>query len=280
MRRSRRSRRGGGRATRGSAMRSTTSAWRSCAWGGSRTVRECSTRSASSTPKNPELAALRDKANVALGYAWLQASHPVEAKPSLERVRLTGPFSNKALLGVGWSDAETKNYAARSRRGSSCATATCSTRPCRSRCSRCPMRSRSSAPRSRRRITTWTPSKRSAPRSTGSRRRSTRSSTANSITELLGEHPDDGRRRLRLVLAPRQGARHGREPLPLRAHGEQRIQEGAQELSRLAVPQPQPRPLGREPQRVRRHSRYASARVRAAPAGDRPKVSGASISTR
>ena len=61
-------------------------------------------------PKNAELAALRDKANLALGYAWLQAAHPVEAKPSLERVRLTGPFSNKALLGVGWSDAETKDY--------------------------------------------------------------------------------------------------------------------------------------------------------------------------
>ena len=61
-------------------------------------------------PKNPQLEALRDKANVALGYAWLQASRPVEAKPSLERVRLEGPFSNKALLGVGWSDAENKNY--------------------------------------------------------------------------------------------------------------------------------------------------------------------------
>lgn len=61
-------------------------------------------------PKTPQLAALRDKANVALGYAWLQASRPVEAKPSLERVRLEGPFSNKALLGVGWSDAEAKNF--------------------------------------------------------------------------------------------------------------------------------------------------------------------------
>jgi hypothetical protein len=61
-------------------------------------------------PENPGLAALRDKANVALGYAWLQASRPVEAKPSLQRVRLEGPFSNKALLGVGWSDAETSNY--------------------------------------------------------------------------------------------------------------------------------------------------------------------------
>jgi tetratricopeptide (TPR) repeat protein len=63
-------------------------------------------------PKNPELDALRDKANVALGYAWLQAARPVEAKPSLQRVRLNGPFSNKALLGVGWSDAEAADYRA------------------------------------------------------------------------------------------------------------------------------------------------------------------------
>jgi tetratricopeptide (TPR) repeat protein len=62
--------------------------------------------------ENPQLDALRDKANVALGYAWLQAARPVEAKPSLQRVRLNGPFSNKALLGVGWADAEGADYRA------------------------------------------------------------------------------------------------------------------------------------------------------------------------
>jgi hypothetical protein len=61
-------------------------------------------------PENRELDALRDKANVALGYAWLQAERPIEAKPSLQRVRLNGPYSNKALLGVGWSDAELEDY--------------------------------------------------------------------------------------------------------------------------------------------------------------------------
>ncbi|HEX6999200.1 MAG TPA: tetratricopeptide repeat protein [Gammaproteobacteria bacterium] len=63
-------------------------------------------------PENPALAALRDKANVALGYAWLQAGRPLDAKPSLQRVRLEGPFSNKALLGVGWADAELQDYRA------------------------------------------------------------------------------------------------------------------------------------------------------------------------
>jgi tetratricopeptide (TPR) repeat protein len=58
------------------------------------------------------LLALRDKANVALGYAWLQAGQPVAAKPALQRVRLTGPYSNKALLGVGWADAEQNDFRA------------------------------------------------------------------------------------------------------------------------------------------------------------------------
>src|SRR6185436_5504596 len=52
-----------------------------------------------------ELRSLKDRANLALGYAYLQNNQPALAKPVLERVRLDGPFSNKALLGVGWADA-------------------------------------------------------------------------------------------------------------------------------------------------------------------------------
>lgn len=61
-------------------------------------------------PYNDELTALRDKANLALGYALLQDGQPRAAKAPLQRVRLEGPFSNKALLGVGWADAEMDNY--------------------------------------------------------------------------------------------------------------------------------------------------------------------------
>ena len=61
-------------------------------------------------PFNDEMMALRDKANLALGYAYLQDGQPLAAKEPLQRVRLEGPFSNKALLGVGWADAETENY--------------------------------------------------------------------------------------------------------------------------------------------------------------------------
>jgi tetratricopeptide (TPR) repeat protein len=61
-------------------------------------------------PFNDELGALRDKANLALGYALLQNQNPLAAKPILQRVRLEGPYSNKALLGVGWADAEGEAY--------------------------------------------------------------------------------------------------------------------------------------------------------------------------
>ena len=61
-------------------------------------------------PYNEEMSSLRDKANLALGYAYLQDNQPQAAKTPLNRVRLEGPFSNKALLGIGWADAETDNY--------------------------------------------------------------------------------------------------------------------------------------------------------------------------
>jgi len=60
----------------------------------------------------PELMALRDKANLAIGYAKLQAGEPAAARLALERVRLTGPQSSKALLGAGWADAAAKQYEA------------------------------------------------------------------------------------------------------------------------------------------------------------------------
>jgi Flp pilus assembly protein TadD len=59
---------------------------------------------------HPELLALRDKANVAQGFALLQANRPADAKPILQRVRLEGPYSTRALLGVGWADAQLGEY--------------------------------------------------------------------------------------------------------------------------------------------------------------------------
>ena len=57
-----------------------------------------------------ELLGLRDRANVALGFAYLQSDLEGEAKPVLQRVRLNGPFSNKALLGAGWADTANRQY--------------------------------------------------------------------------------------------------------------------------------------------------------------------------
>lgn len=59
-----------------------------------------------------EQKSLRDKANLALGYAWLQLNDAARARPVLQRVRLRGPFASKALLGVGWADAVNADYRA------------------------------------------------------------------------------------------------------------------------------------------------------------------------
>ena len=61
--------------------------------------------------RTEELRSLRDKANVAIGFANLQADRPAAAGPALERVRLSGPQSNKALLGAGWAAAAQDRFA-------------------------------------------------------------------------------------------------------------------------------------------------------------------------
>jgi hypothetical protein len=56
-----------------------------------------------------EYRSLRDQANLALGFAALQAGRPQEARASLERVRLHAMHANKALLGFGWAAAALKD---------------------------------------------------------------------------------------------------------------------------------------------------------------------------
>jgi hypothetical protein len=60
--------------------------------------------------RGEELTALRDKANVALAYTFLQGNAPARAESYLERVRLNGLLSNKALLGLGWAHASLNEY--------------------------------------------------------------------------------------------------------------------------------------------------------------------------
>ena len=49
--------------------------------------------------------AIKDKSNLVLGSKLLEEKKFEEAKHVLDRVRLNGPFSNRALLGSGWADA-------------------------------------------------------------------------------------------------------------------------------------------------------------------------------
>ena len=51
-----------------------------------------------------EMRALRDKANLALGFTYLQQDKPQQARAYLERIQLDGLASGKALLGLGWAE--------------------------------------------------------------------------------------------------------------------------------------------------------------------------------
>ncbi len=53
--------------------------------------------------ENEEYRALRDKVNVALGYAALREGRAADARSALQRVRLQGAQSTRALLGFGWA---------------------------------------------------------------------------------------------------------------------------------------------------------------------------------
>jgi len=51
-----------------------------------------------------ETLTLRDRANLTLGYDFLRKQQGGTAKPIFGRIRTEGPFSNRALLGLGWSE--------------------------------------------------------------------------------------------------------------------------------------------------------------------------------
>jgi hypothetical protein len=57
-----------------------------------------------------EREALSDKANLALGYAYLQSGQPALAIAPLTRVRADGPWVSKARLGEGWAQAALEHY--------------------------------------------------------------------------------------------------------------------------------------------------------------------------
>jgi hypothetical protein len=54
--------------------------------------------------------AIRDKSNLVLGSILFESANFEQAKQSLDRVRLEGPFSNQALLRAGWAEASAEQY--------------------------------------------------------------------------------------------------------------------------------------------------------------------------
>ncbi|MGD8569139.1 MAG: hypothetical protein PVJ39_13710 [Gammaproteobacteria bacterium] len=60
--------------------------------------------------RDSELTALRDKANLVLGYGYLDKHKPEIAKGYLERMKLAGPYANKALLALGRSYSDSKQF--------------------------------------------------------------------------------------------------------------------------------------------------------------------------
>jgi hypothetical protein len=54
--------------------------------------------------------AIKDKANLLLGSRLISSGNAAQSKQYFDRVRVSGPFSNKALLSSGWADAAEGNF--------------------------------------------------------------------------------------------------------------------------------------------------------------------------
>ncbi|RLB65388.1 MAG: hypothetical protein DRH08_08055 [Deltaproteobacteria bacterium] len=59
---------------------------------------------------DPMVLAIKDKSNLILGDKWLGEGNFDQAKEVLDRIRLEGPFSNRALLGSGWADMSVERF--------------------------------------------------------------------------------------------------------------------------------------------------------------------------
>jgi len=55
-------------------------------------------------------AAMRDKSNMVLGSIMLQSADYGHARQAFDRVRLDGPYSNRALLSTGWAEVSAHDY--------------------------------------------------------------------------------------------------------------------------------------------------------------------------
>lgn len=62
------------------------------------------------TDNSEELAALQDRANLTLGYAYLKNQQTLESIQAFKRVRLDSIDTDSALLGYGWAAAQREEY--------------------------------------------------------------------------------------------------------------------------------------------------------------------------
>ena len=53
-----------------------------------------------------EIKSVKDKANITLGFYYLDEHNAAQASGFFERIRPGGPYANKALLGLGWAHAD------------------------------------------------------------------------------------------------------------------------------------------------------------------------------
>jgi tetrahydromethanopterin S-methyltransferase subunit G len=72
--------------------------------------RRCLDRAGLIDGDNPATRAIKDKANLVLGSKLLEERHLEPARLVLDRVHLSGPFSNRALLGSGWAAAFQEHF--------------------------------------------------------------------------------------------------------------------------------------------------------------------------
>ena len=207
---------------------------------------------------NEELLSLRDKANLALGFALLQAQRAAEARPILERVRLEGPFSSMALLGVGWADSVARaNSSARWCRGWRCASAICSTRPCRSPISRCRTPTISSGA-SGQAAEYYNSAIESLRRRAEAHRRFDRADPQRQPARPAAERRQEGH--AHLVLAAEDAARCARVALPVSAARQQRIPGGLKNYRELNFMSRNLDDWREDVSRIRQHARHPPAR--------------------
>ncbi|MFZ5697375.1 MAG: tetratricopeptide repeat protein, partial [Pseudomonadota bacterium] len=61
-------------------------------------------------PGDEETNALKDRAALAIGFTWLQKGNNDLARESLLTIRMDGPFTNQAMLGLGYANFQRSDY--------------------------------------------------------------------------------------------------------------------------------------------------------------------------